>query len=106
MGLEVLWLQLAEDKLKDIFSYYKRKVGRKTAKKIVIGIVDKTANIDKNPLIGQKELLLSHREQEFRYLIFKHYKIIYRINQDFNRIEIANVFDTRQEPIKINETKS
>jgi plasmid stabilization system protein ParE len=106
MELEVFWLQIAEDKLKDIHSYYKIKADSKTARKMVVGIVNKTTNINKNPLIGQKEELLIHRDQEFRYLIFKHYKIIYWINQNSKRIEIVNVFDTRQEPTKILETKT
>jgi hypothetical protein len=54
MELEVYWAQLAEDKLDDIYNYY---------------------------------------------------KIVYWINSDFKRIEIANVFDCRQDPVKINETK-
>lgn len=42
MGLEILWSQFAEDKLYDIFHYYKFKAGIKIAKKIVNEIVDKT----------------------------------------------------------------
>ena len=33
MELKVFWLQLAEDKLDDIYSYYKIKAGKRTAKK-------------------------------------------------------------------------
>lgn len=46
------------------------------------------------------------RPQEFRYLIATNYKIIYYINDEKQRIVIANVFDTRQNPDKIQETKS
>jgi len=105
MGLNIFWLQLAEDKLIDIHSYYRLKAGKRTAQKIVNGIINVTVDLDKNPLIGQTEENLSHRRQHFRYLIYKHYKIVYWVNQEFKRIEIANVFDTRQEPIKIQETK-
>jgi len=51
----------------------------------------------------QKELLLVDRTQDFRYLVFKNYKIIYWINNEKQRIEIANVFDCRQNPTKINK---
>ncbi|SMP29000.1 hypothetical protein SAMN06264346_11149 [Chryseobacterium profundimaris] len=34
MGLEIFWTQFAEDKLNDIFQYYKYKAGIKTAKKL------------------------------------------------------------------------
>jgi plasmid stabilization system protein ParE len=105
MGLTIFWLQLAEDKLNDIYSYCKSKAGKTTALKIVNGIVDMTIDLNRNPFIGQKEDSLSGRKQEFRYLLFSHYKIIYWVNNESERIEIANVFDTRQNPIKIQDTE-
>ena len=105
MGLEIFWSQLAEDKLQDIFYYYKLKAGIKTARKIVNEIVDKTFNLEKYPKIGAIEELLIDRAQEFRYLISTNYKIIYYINFESKRIVIANVFDTRQNPDKIKETR-
>jgi plasmid stabilization system protein ParE len=105
MELEVYWTQLAEDKLEDIYNYYKLKAGKRIAKKLIHGIVDITIDLHKQPEIGPVEFLLNKRKQEFRYLVFKNYKIVYWINSDFRRIEIANVFDCRQDPIKINETK-
>lgn len=105
MGLEIYWLQLAEDKLDNIYSYYKVKAGKRLAQKLINGIVDTTIDLEKQPEIGQVELSLSNRKQKFRYLVFKIYKIVYWINSDFNRIEIANVFDCRQDPDNIQETK-
>ena len=105
MGLEVYWLELAENKLEDIFGYYLVKANKKIAENLVDGIVNATIGIENQPEIGQVEMSLNHRKEEFRYLVFKNYKIIYWINFDFNRIEIANIFDTRQDPGKINETK-
>ena len=40
-----------------------------------------------------------------RYLVYKNYKVIYWINEKENRIEINDVFDTRQNPTKIKRTK-
>ena len=105
MELEVYWLELAENKLEDIYGYYLIKTNKRVAEKLVNGIVDSTIGIEKQPEIGQVEISLKHRKQEFRYLVFKNYKIVYWINYDFKRIEIANVFDTRQNPEKINEIK-
>lgn len=105
MELKIFWSQLAEDQLIDIFQYYKFKAGVKIAKKIVTDIVDKTIDIDKNPKIGQTEELLKDRKQEFRYLVSSNYKIIYYINLETQRIVIANVFNTRQNPEKLSETK-
>jgi plasmid stabilization system protein ParE len=103
MGLDVYWTRFAENKLDDIFNYYETTVNISTAKKIVTGIINKTIDIENNLYIGQKELLLEKYEQEFRYLVYKNYKIIYWINFGNNRIEIANVFDTRQTPSKMDE---
>ena len=75
------------------------------AQNLVNGIVDTTIDLNKNPQIGQIEVLLKDRFQEFRYLIFKNYKIIYWINENKNRIEIVNVFDCRQNPIMIERTE-
>lgn len=57
-------------------------------------------NLEKNPKIDQIEELLKSRPQEFRYLVHTNYKIIYWINEDKQRIVIANIFDTRQNPKK------
>jgi toxin ParE1/3/4 len=105
MGLEIFWSQFAEDKLQDIFQYYKFKAGVKIAKKIINQIVDKTLILEQNFKIGQIEELLTGRKQEFRYLVSGNYKIIYYINFETNKIIIANVFDTRQNPVKMDEIK-
>ena len=105
MDLEVFWAQLAEDKLFDIFTFYKQKASEKVATKIINEIVDATIDLDKNPKIGQIEEFLTDRKEEFRYLVSSNYKIIYYINTETKRIIIANVFDARQNPEKLNETK-
>jgi plasmid stabilization system protein ParE len=104
MELEIFWLQLAEDKLEDIYRYYRNKAGKRTAKRIVYGIIDKTVGLGKQPETGQVEINLAHRKIEYRYLVYTNYKIVYWINSSSNRIEIANIFDTRQDPTKIFKT--
>jgi plasmid stabilization system protein ParE len=104
MGLEIYWLQLAENKLEDIYIYYSTIASKKIARSLVNGIVNRTIDLANQPKIGQVESSLTSRKQEFRYLVYKNYKVVYWINYDFNRVEIANVFDTRQNPIKIGET--
>ena len=105
MDLTVYWTRFAENKLDDIFDYYETNVSNLTAQKLVSGIIDRTIGLNKNPYIGQKEELLTERPQKFKYLVFKNYKIIYWINKTKNRIEIVNVFDTRQNPVKMNEIR-
>ena len=77
MGLKVVWLRLAEEKLEDIYNYYREKAGIKTARKIV----DTTIDLEYNPEIGQTEELLVHKGKEFRYLIYKNYKVVYRLHK-------------------------
>jgi len=100
-GLEVYWTRLAEYKLDEIFLYHESKAGIRIAKKLVNGIIDRTIEIEENPKSGQVEILLRKYPQEFRYLVYKKYKIIYWINVGKKRIEISTVFDTRQDPNKI-----
>ncbi|WP_394350177.1 type II toxin-antitoxin system RelE/ParE family toxin [Mucilaginibacter arboris] len=76
----------------------------RTAKNLVNGIIDATINLEQNPYIGQVEDLLSERIQEFRYLVFKNYKIIYWVDNTNKKVFISNIFDTRQNPDKIKIT--
>jgi plasmid stabilization system protein ParE len=55
--------------------------------------------------MGQIEFLLQHRPQQFRYLVSGNYKVIYYVNEETQKIIIVNVFDARQNPDKLNDTK-
>lgn len=52
-------------------------------------------------LIGVVDELLKTRAEQYRYLVSANYKIIYSIDQENRLIKIADVFDTRQNPIKL-----
>lgn len=105
MGLKVYWTEFAGNELKKIFEYYHTKASYRIAKKLTGGIYSEALNLEQQPEIGQIEELLKNRKHEFRYLIFKNYKIIYWINEAENKIEINDVFDTRQYPLKIKRTE-
>ena len=79
--------------------------GLRVAKNLVNGIYNETLKLKIQSRIGQEEEFLKNRKQEFRYLVYKNYKVIYWINERENRIEINDVFDTRQNPTKIKRTK-
>lgn len=104
MGLTVFWTQFAEDKLQDIFNYYNLKAGSAFAVKLTDGIVDASLDLDSRAHSGQREESLKERLQEFRYVIYKNYKIIYWVDSQNKMVLIANVFDTRQNPEKIKLT--
>ena len=101
MGLNIYWTDFAKAELKEIFDFYSENVSLKVAKNIVQGIVERTFLLSFQPEMGAIEPLLRNREIIFRYLVYRNYKIIYWYNLKKNRIDIADVFDTRQNPIKI-----
>ncbi|MGO3708449.1 type II toxin-antitoxin system RelE/ParE family toxin [Mesonia hippocampi] len=99
--MKIIWTDFAVESLKDIFDYYSDKVSRKIAHKIRKQIFSSTKQLIKNPASCQLELNLEKLKQNHRYLVNGNYKIVYRINE--NEIIINDVFDTRQDPIKIND---
>ena len=105
MEIKVYWTDFAKKQLQYIFDYHHDKASLKIALKIVKGIVGSVKILSLDPEIGQVEGLLIQRKENFRYLIFTNYKIIYWINKDKQRVEIVDVFDVRQNPIKIKRKK-
>lgn len=105
MGLEVYWTEFSERELKKIFDYYDKKVSYRVAKKLTDGIYNEALKLEQQPEIGQIEESLKDRKQEFRFLVYKNYKMIYWINIVESKIEINDVFDTRQYPAKIKRTE-
>lgn len=104
MELKLFWTDFSQKELEKIYEFYREKAGIQIAKKLVDGIYNDTLKLKKQPKIGQIEELLKNRKAAFRYLVFKNYKIIYWINDKENRVEINDVFDMRQNPIKIERT--
>lgn len=105
MEIKVFWTNFARKELQRIFNYYKKKASLDIARNIIEGIFERGNSLGYQTKIGQKEELLLDREEEFRYLVYKSYKIIYWFNQEKNRIEIVDVFDTRQYPEKLKRNK-
>ncbi|MFY1045579.1 type II toxin-antitoxin system RelE/ParE family toxin [Chryseobacterium sp. GP-SGM7] len=105
MAIKIFWTDFAKKELRKIFRYYREKTSLQIAQNLVEGIVLKTNSLEFQSKIGQKEELLHDQKQEFRYLVFKSYKIIYWFNKEKKRIEIVDVFDVRQYPEKITRSK-
>lgn len=101
----IVWSHLAELQLEAIYDYYQHKAGTKTAKKLLKGIITSPNKLLKTPYIGQEEPFLVHREIKYRYLVHKNYKLIYSVYESNLYIKIADVFDTRQNPVKIERSK-
>lgn len=97
--MKVFWTKFALDELHDIYDYYKVNVSVLVANNIKESILLSTHQLELQPLSGTTEVLLQHLNQGHRYIIRGNCKIIYRIQS--KRIYITDVFDTRQNPIKI-----
>jgi hypothetical protein len=54
--------------------------------------------------MGTLEPLLEKDPRQFRYILYKSYKISYWVNEDRKAIEIVDVIDSRQNPIKISKS--
>ena len=103
IAFKILWTDFAINQLKDIFDYHLVKASPNIAQKLVQKIIDATIILEKNPKAGRKEDLLANRPRDFRFLIIKNYKIIYWIDYKFNIINVSTIFDTRQNPDKIDK---
>ncbi len=105
MKYEIIWSAFAESQLDQIYEYYDKEVSSKVAKNLVKGIINEPKKLLKAIFIGQKEELLKERKIQYRFLVFKNYKLIYSVDEQNGFIKIADVFDTRQNPPKIKRTK-
>jgi toxin ParE1/3/4 len=101
--ISIVWSELSERQLKDIFDYYSIEANPRIARKIVNRIIDRVSILENNPLAGPKETLLCDYTEEFRYLVESNYKIIYWKKENY--ITIASVFDCRQNPENIRKIK-
>jgi len=91
----------AIDQLDLIDDYYKLKGYSRKGKRFRKELVKKSILLETNAELGQKELHLLHLNQGHRYLLIEPcYKIIYLILDE--KIIITDIFDTRQNPTKIN----
>ncbi|MBP6576037.1 MAG: type II toxin-antitoxin system RelE/ParE family toxin [Chryseobacterium sp.] len=103
VAIKIIWTDFAIQNLKDIFDYYSENTSKKVAHKIRKDILASTKQLIHNPESGQIELNLEKLNQNYRYLVVGNYKMIYKfIKQE---IQIVDIFDTRQNPTKIEREK-
>lgn len=98
--MKVIWSDFAIRMIKEIHLYYKEKASIKIANKIKKDIFLATKQLHKHPFSGSEEIILKKLNQNHRFLINGNYKIIYRPVKE--GILITDIFDTRQNPTKIN----
>jgi plasmid stabilization system protein ParE len=98
--MKLLWSDFSIEMLKEIYTYYKDKANPKVARKIKTDILNTTNQLKNHPTSGQIELNLEKLEEHHRYLVKGNYKIIYKEIPE--GLLITDIFDTRQDPIKLN----
>lgn len=101
--MKTVWTRFAVESLRNIYDYYCEIANQAIATKIREAIISEAKKINKHPLSGQKLESLTILEQEHRYCLKGHYKIVYRLVND--EIVITDVFDTRQHPSKMNNNR-
>ncbi len=105
MSWKVVWSEFAEKELDNIYDYHKENASIRVAQKLVSGILSTPNQLIQNQSLGQSEAMLVQLDIEYRYLVFKSYKIIYSLDNNSQLIKSADVFDTRQNPKKLKREK-
>ncbi len=105
MKFIVVWSALAESSIDEIYEYYQANAGHDVALKLIKKLINSTNRLTKTPNIGTIEPLLLDRDLEYRFLVYRNYKIVYSVDHLETQVRIADVFDTRQNPIKIKRSK-
>lgn len=76
--------------------------GKAKTQKIIKSLISKTIKLEEYPKMGQVEQEISLKtQQEVRYLISGHCKVLYKIIEEKGIVLILTVFDTRQDPSKM-----
>jgi len=106
MVYKIVWSKFAEQQIDEIFLYYQRKSrSYNIAQKIVTKILLAPDKLINNPRIGQREISLENKNIEYHYIVESNYKIIYSIKDESLQVRIVDIFDTRQNPLKIEREK-
>ncbi len=93
--IKILWDNEAKADLKLIFEYLKLK-SPQAAKNVVQDIVNQSKNIHFTEQYQVDEFL----GEPYRRMVVRNYKFIYKIQSE-SEIRILQIFDTRQNPIKL-----
>ncbi len=86
----MVWI--SEFQLDGIFEYYEKEASLNIALEIIEGILNEPEILRKSPFVGQKEPFLKERKIEYRYLVYKSFKIIYSVDEKNAEIKIADIF--------------
>ena len=98
--MKIIWSRFAITMLKEIYLYHKDAAGVNVAKKLKSKIFSSVKQLKKHPDSGQIEKSLEQLGEDHRCLVSGNYKILYKKVKE--GILITDIFDSRQDPTKIN----
>ena len=105
MELKVYWTDFAKIELQHIYEFLKTTATIIVAKNTINDITNEVNLLSNHPYLSKIEELLVDRSRVFRVLISMDYKVIYWVSTNKNQIEIWDVFNCKQNPVKIKRTK-
>jgi plasmid stabilization system protein ParE len=99
--VKIIWLPKAKKRIKEIYLYYKEK-SKSAADRLRKDIKSSTIPLYKFPQMGTLEPDLSDLSVSFRSLVVRgNYKIIYYTDEEKEIINIATIWDCRQDKKKL-----
>lgn len=97
--MKLVYTEQALFSLEEELNFIAAKVPHEKLLEIRNKILDAADKLLLHPLQGQEETFLVHLGLGHRRLVVSHYKIIYRITEEY--IYITDIFDSRQDPDKM-----
>lgn len=98
--MKLIYTEQSLESLEEALKFITPKVSYEKLMIIRDSILDAAETLKDNPFMGQEEPYLEHLNLGHRRIIKDNYKIIYRIIDSY--IYITDIFDTRQDPLKMN----
>jgi plasmid stabilization system protein ParE len=97
--MKLVYTEQALFSLEEALNFIAPKVSHEKLNDIRDKILDAADTLLLQPFQGQEEPYLEHLNLGHRRLIVSHYKIIYRVIEEY--IYITDIFDSRQDPVKM-----
>lgn len=94
--MEVEITEWAKSCLKEIHKHYSKKASQEKATEIVDQIVERALSLDHMPNRGRIDEELRFLNKEHRYILERHYRIIYRV--ELEAVYVTDIFSNWQDP--------
>jgi toxin ParE1/3/4 len=96
---KIIWTNPAVEDLNEIFLFLEITINIDKAEEITTELYQRVDDLFSFPEMGTIAYDRHDMKSEYRYLVEKHYKILYSYSNDI--IYIEAVYDTRQDPMRL-----